>query len=75
MDWNKTGAAAKRGERMKIMAGDTVLAQGESYMDGETLCIKCDPLTAKGTARYVRITIGDQDYVRAARRPGGRSGS
>ena len=82
MDWKKIVAAANRSETIRIVAGKAILAEGKSSMDGDTLCVKCDPLTAKGTARYVRITVDDQDYVRAERRPrpagrpqGGTSGS
>ena len=75
MDWDKTVAAANRGEWMRIVAGQALLAEGESFMDGDTLCIKCGKLTAKGTARYVRITVADQDYVRAERPRRPRGGS
>ena len=67
MDWEKTVAAAKRNEWITVRAGNVILAEGESFMDGDTVCIKCDPRSGKGTARYVRLTVAGQDYLVAER--------
>ena len=58
MDWEEIVEAAKRHERLIIKAGGVVVARGESYMEGDILCIKCDPKSGGGIKRYKR-----DDYV------------
>ena len=66
LTWDDLVAAARRRERLVVTSAGVLQAQGDSFMDGDKVCVRCAPNTGAGVRCYTRTTINGLDFVRSA---------